>query len=225
MHPAIQGEGGQLPLEHCRGIEEHPRRLYRARNHGFRIIPEVQVMRLAGGHGHQQGVTGTATGTTGALDIVGLTGRHRALQHTGEVANIDTHLQRRCGRQHIQFTRSPAVGFEVALHSLAGLARQQAGVLVSHYPLNVGMQVELAVEVTPGTVSLQLPPAIAPPARLAGQLFCWPGQDFRVAATTAPLPATQHDVEGPRLQPPHADVVFVLDGLLEAHQAGLGKRL
>ena len=81
LYPAVQRVGRQLAFKHRRGIQEHPRGIHRPGNHRARFMPEVQVMRYGVGHGHDQRIAGTSSCTTGPLNVAGLPGWNRALQH------------------------------------------------------------------------------------------------------------------------------------------------
>ena len=105
-------------------------------------------MRLAVRHAHQQRITRATPCPSCSLNVVCLLWRNRTLQHTGQVADIDTHLKSGCRGEHINAPGAITVGFKVALYRLACLAWQQAGMLMRYHPLNVRIQVKLAIKIT-----------------------------------------------------------------------------
>ena len=144
-NPGIDRPGGELALQHRRSVEKDSRCLHMAGHHLGGIFPEIQVVRPGIGHGHQQRIARAAAGSAGTLDIIGLRRRYRTLQHGGQVTDIDPHLQRGRGRQHVDVARRIVVGTEVLFHPLTCLAVEQAGVLMGHHALDIGRQVQLAL--------------------------------------------------------------------------------
>ena len=166
-------------------------------------------MRAAGRHRHQQRVAGAPASTSGALHIVGLRRRHRTQQRRRQVADVDAHLQGWRRGQNVDATRPAAVRLEVTLHTLARFAGKQARVLVGHHALNLGSEIQLAVEVAPAPIGMQVALATCAPARLIVEVLGQARQHLVLAVGAPPLAPAQLDVEGRWLQAPDVNLRLV----------------
>ena len=87
-HPAIEAEGGELALQHRRGVEEDAGRRDLAGEHLGGVGEEVEVVGLAFGDGEHERVAVTPAGASDALRVVGLRGRHGVGLLHGEVFHL-----------------------------------------------------------------------------------------------------------------------------------------
>ena len=142
-HPVVEAEGGELTFEHRRGVEEDARRVHPAREHvqGFGV--EVEVVGLAGRHGHGQGVAVTSPRTPRALLVVLRRRRHRAHDDVGEIADVDAELQGRGGGEDVRLPRLRRGVRETLLQPVPLLALDEGGVLRRDDAPDGGLPVKL----------------------------------------------------------------------------------
>jgi hypothetical protein len=82
-----------------------------------------------------QGIAIASAGPADALQVVGGLWRHRAEQHSGEIADVDAHLQGGGGREQVGVA-ARAVVDELVLKPLAVFAGEQTGVLAGDDPVH-----------------------------------------------------------------------------------------
>ena len=122
FYPVIHTKSRQLTLKDRHGIQKYPWSLHLALHHLQRLLEEELIVRVTLGNRDIQGVAILTTCPTYALQVVGLSRRHRTEQDRGQVAHINPHLQGWCGREQIDMPRLMAF-VERLLGGFAHLSR------------------------------------------------------------------------------------------------------
>ena len=117
-----------------------------AGDHEFGIVQEVEASRVALGERRHECVAGRSPGTADPLDVVRLRWGDCGQHDSGQVADVDAHLECRCGCQHVGSVGSAAV-LEPRLDPLPALSCEHAGVLCGHDPSDLPCPVEPTVVV------------------------------------------------------------------------------
>ncbi len=99
-----------------------------ARDQVLRALQEVEVASTPVRDGEQEGISGAAAGSADLLRVRGGTARQRGQDDGGQVADVDTHLQRGCAGEHIGVLET-AAALERLLDLLALRSPQHPGVL------------------------------------------------------------------------------------------------
>ena len=124
-HPARDGVGHQLTLDHRHGVQIDAGRLNVAAQHLGRIRPEVLRVGIVAAHRHGKRIAVAAARTPDALDVIRLLGRHGGKEHRREVADVDAHFERWGGRQKIDVPGLPS--FAEALFNAPALGAFDVG--------------------------------------------------------------------------------------------------
>ena len=133
-----------MALENCRRIQEDARWLHAAAEHLHRFPVVVQVMGLAGGHRHCQGVAVATPGAAYALDVVRGRGRHGTEDDAGKTADVHAEFQGRRRGKQVRIPGIAFVGGEALLQPVALLSRHQCRVLGGNDAPDVGVPVKPA---------------------------------------------------------------------------------
>ena len=114
---------------------------------GERVAEAGQELAAALDEGQVQRVAGEAAGAADALDVVADGAGQGGEHHRGQVADVDAHLQRRGGHQHVGRGGVVGAGLEgvLVLEALGGV--QEAGVFAGDDAPHLGGAVEAAVVV------------------------------------------------------------------------------
>lgn len=126
--PVVEAEGQGLSLQDLRRVEVAARRANGPGHGRLRFAIEVQIMLLGAREGQDEGVAREATRPTHPLHVARRARGHRAQHRGGEIADVDTHLERRRTGQHVGRVR-PGALLELELEALALVALEQARVL------------------------------------------------------------------------------------------------
>ena len=140
--PAVETDRGELAFEHGRRVEEDAGRLDAAGEHRQRLGVEVEVVGLARGHRGGERVPVASAGAPDALQVVRLTGRHRAEHHGREIADVDAEFQRGRRRQQVRLPGPRVRCGEALLQAVAFRAGEQRGVLGRDQPADDGLAVQ-----------------------------------------------------------------------------------
>src|ERR1019366_2641388 len=99
---SVDKEGEVLAPEDLDGVEVAVGCCNLPGDHQLRVLEEVEATRVALGEGRDECVAGLAASAADALNVVRLGRWYRSEHHGRQIPDIDAHLQRWRGSEHVR---------------------------------------------------------------------------------------------------------------------------
>ena len=144
---AVDQVGDVLPPQDLLGGQVRGGRADLPVDDGQRVLQARQLLAPAGDEGKVERAAGEPPGPADPLQVRGDRLGQRREQHRGQVADVDAHLQRGRGDEHVRRVRVAGRVLELALVPQPGGVVDQARVLPGDDPAHVGRRVQAAVVV------------------------------------------------------------------------------